>query len=111
VDLEVPPGLALLPLRIALHGLAVATSGDYRRGAHTIDPRTGRSVAHGTVSVSVIHATALHADAWATALTVLGPERGMALAEREAIAARFLCVADGETREGITPALAAMLAD
>ncbi|WP_249054868.1 FAD:protein FMN transferase [Sphingomonas insulae] len=76
VDLEVPPGSDLAPLRIALHRLAVATSGDYRRGAHTIDPRTGRSVANGVVSASVIHADALTADAWATALTVLGPGEG-----------------------------------
>lgn len=111
VDLEAPPGLALPPLRIALHSLAVATSGDYRRGAHTIDPRTGRSTAHGTVSVSVIHDTALRADAWATALTVLTLDEAMALATREEIAARLLVMANGETREHITPALAAMLED
>jgi thiamine biosynthesis lipoprotein len=111
VDLEVPPGLDVAPLRIALHGLAVATSGDYRRGAHTLDPRTGRPIAHGTVSVSVLHDSALRADAWATALTVLHPEEAMALATRETIAARFLSVADGETRERVTPALAAMLED
>ena len=74
VDLESPPGLTLAPLRIALHGLAVATSGDYRRGAHTLDPRTGRPIDTGVVSASVIHETALDADAWATALTVLGPD-------------------------------------
>ncbi|RYY05246.1 MAG: FAD:protein FMN transferase, partial [Alphaproteobacteria bacterium] len=54
VDLEAPPGILLKPLRIALHGMAVATSGDYRRGAHTIDPHTGRPINSGVVSASVI---------------------------------------------------------
>jgi FAD:protein FMN transferase len=106
VDLESPPGVALEPLRIALHDLAVATSGDYRRGPHTLDPRTGRATTNGVVSVSVIHETALAADAWATALTVLGPEAGMALAEGEGLAARIVT-----DREHISSALAAMLAD
>lgn len=104
VDLEDPPGIVLPPFRIALHGLAVATSGDYRRGAHTIDPRSGRSAITGIRSVSVIHHCAMLADAWATALTVLGPEEGLALATREHLAARI--VAD---REIISPALAEML--
>ncbi|KRB86864.1 thiamine biosynthesis protein ApbE [Sphingomonas sp. Root710] len=104
VDLEDPPGAALPPLRIALHGLAVATSGDYRRGAHTIDPRSGRSASAGLRSVSVIHASAMHADAWATALTVLGVGEGLALAAREGLAVRFV-----DDREHISPALAEML--
>lgn len=104
VDLEDPPGVALPPLRIALHGLSVATSGDYRRGGHTIDPRTGRSASRELRSVSVIHASAMHADAWATALTVLGVDEGLALAAREGLAARFV-----DDREHISPALAEML--
>ena len=96
---------------IRLRDKSMATSGDYRRGAHTLDPRTGRPIAHGTVSVSVLHDSALRVDAWATALTVLHPEEAMALATREAIAARLLIVADGDTRERVTPALAAMLED
>lgn len=104
VDLEDPPGIALPRLRIALHGLSVATSGDYRRGGHTLDPRTGRSIANGLRSVSVIHASAMLADAWATALTVLGPDEGLALATREKLAARL--VAD---REILSPALVDML--
>lgn len=102
VDLETPPGVDLAPLRIGLHDLAVATSGDYVRGAHTIDPATGRPLPPGTTSVSVIHASAMHADAWATALTVAGP----ALAERETLAARF--AGDAET---LSPQLSAMIAD
>ncbi|WP_093317494.1 FAD:protein FMN transferase [Sphingomonas jatrophae] len=108
VDLETPPGLTLAPIRIALHELAVATSGDYRRGAHTLDPRTGRPALNGVVSVSVLHAQALDADAWATAIAVLGAEEGMALAVRERLAARVV-MADGT--EHLSPLLTAMLAD
>nr|WP_047167673.1 FAD:protein FMN transferase [Sphingomonas sp. Y57] len=104
VDLESPPGVALPPLRIALHDIAVATSGDYRRGAHSIDPRTGRSVANGVRSVSVVHESAMLADAWATALTVAGPEAGLTLARREGIAARIV-----DDREWLSPALVEML--
>lgn len=104
VDLEDPPGMALPRLRIALHGLAVATSGDYRRGAHTIDPRDGRPAGQGLRSVSVIHKSAMLADAWATALTVLGPEEGLALATNEGLAARL--VGDDER---LSPALVQML--
>lgn len=91
VALESPATDCPLPsTRIALHGLAVATSGDYRRSYrmngrlihHTLDPRTGAPSANRVSSVSVIHAECMLADAWATALTVLGPEQGLALAER-----------------------------
>ncbi len=108
VDLESPQGLTLPPLRIALHGQAVATSGDYRRGAHTLDPRTGRPIETGVVSVSVIHQTALDADAWATALTVLGPD-GLGLAVDHGIAVRLATMIDGQPQEYVTPALAEMI--
>ncbi|WP_337846565.1 FAD:protein FMN transferase [Sphingomonas sp.] len=100
VDVEAPPGMALAPLRIALHGIAVATSGDYRRtsasGSHSIDPRTGRPIAHGTASVTVLHADCCHADAWASALTVLEPEAAMALAEREGLVVQLVVRGRGE---------------
>lgn len=110
IDVEIPPGLSLAPLRIALHGLAVATSGDYRRmsagGSHSIDPRTGRPIAHGTTSVTLIHADCCHADAWATALTVLDPDAAQALAEREGLSAHLVVRGRGEW---LSSALRAML--
>ncbi|MBJ6121765.1 FAD:protein FMN transferase [Sphingomonas sp. BT553] len=109
VDLEVPPGISIQPLRLALHGMAVATSGNYRRGAHTINPRTGRPITSGVVSASVIHTTALAADAWATALTVAGPVDGLTMARDADIAARLVTVADGSVQEHFTPALISML--
>jgi thiamine biosynthesis lipoprotein len=118
VDLESPPtdpNQAPLPTtRVALHGLCVATSGDYRRVythggercAHTIDPRTGRPVAHGLASVSVLHTDCLWADAWSTALTVLGLQEGMALARTHRIAALFVQRGDdGRLMETPTPAM------
>ncbi|WP_240499920.1 FAD:protein FMN transferase [Sphingomonas montana] len=111
VDLEIPPGTAAAPLRVALHGLAVATSGDYVRGPHTLDPRTGRPVANAVVSVSVLHPRAAAADAFATALTVLGAEAGIAFAREQGLAARIVTFNEGGTTEYLSPALAAMLDD
>ncbi|GMV98555.1 MAG: FAD:protein FMN transferase [Phycisphaerae bacterium] len=92
---------------LPLANLAVATSGDYRiffdhqgrRYSHTIDPRTGRPVCHGVTSVTVVHPSCMHADAWATALTVLGPHEGLAVARREKLAALMLVQNAGALRE------------
>ena len=83
---------------IELEDRAMATSGDYRNFtivdgtsySHTIDPTTGRPVTHQLASVSVLADTCAEADALATALNVLGPRRGLDLAEREGLAALFL---------------------
>jgi thiamine biosynthesis lipoprotein len=83
---------------IRLEDGAVSTSGDYRdffesagvRYSHTIDPRSGRPVAHGLASVTVLRPTAAEADGIATALTVLGPVEGYELAERLGWAALFI---------------------
>ncbi len=77
---------------------ALATSGDYRnywerdgvRYSHTIDPRTGRPVEHALASASVFHASCAVADAYATALMVLGPEDGLRWADDNGIAALLL---------------------
>lgn len=111
VSLEAPPGTSFAPFNIALHEMAVATSGNYRRGAHTIDPAIGRALPDGVVSVSVIHDSAMLADGWATALTVLGRARGIALASEKGIAARIVTRAGKAAAEHLSPALQAMLAD
>lgn len=119
VDLEPVPGASVPPLRVALHDLAVATSGDYRRGfvhdgrhfGHTLDPRTGWPIANGIASVTVLHPLCMLADAWATALTVLGPDEGLALAAREGLAARLVSRGPGgQCVEQLSPALEAILA-
>jgi thiamine biosynthesis lipoprotein len=96
-------GIEPPPLRtVELDGLAIATSGDRwhafehegRRLSHTLDPRSGRPVHDAPVAVSVIDTGAMQADAWTTALMVMGAEAGLAFAEHHGFAARFL-VRDG----------------
>lgn len=109
VDLETPTAESA-PLRIALHQMAVATSGDYVRGRHTIDPRTGAAVPH-MLSLSVLHRSAMIADAWATALTVLPPAEMQRLATRERLAVRALAREEQGVAEWISPALERMMVD
>jgi len=98
VDVEVPPSWPGAGWRVALHDLSVATSGDYRRGldidgqhySHSFDPRTGRPIANGVCSATVLHRSCMMADGWATALTVLGAEAGIALADKQDLAACIL---------------------
>ena len=83
---------------LRLKNVAVATSGDYRnffevdgvRYSHSIDPRTGYPVAHELVSVTVVHPSSMHADAWATALTVMGAEQAWAVAQSQGLAVYFI---------------------
>lgn len=107
VDLETPTA-GVPPLRIALHQCAVATSGDYIRGRHTIDPRDGRPVAD-TLSVSVIHEKAMLADAWATALSVVSVAEMRRLATAHRLAVRALRREGGGVTEWISDALSRMM--
>lgn len=83
---------------LSLEGGAVATSGNYRnyfeiggqRFSHTIDPRTGRPVNHSLALATIVASDAMTADGWATAMIVLGAEEGLAVAEREGLAALLL---------------------
>ncbi len=92
--------------------LSMATSGDYRnykeeegvRVSHIMDPRTGEPVDHRLASVTVLDERCMWADAWATALLVLGLEEGRKLAEREEIAALFLVREEDDFAEYMTPA-------
>lgn len=119
VELEHPPGADAPPILAALCDLAVATSGDYRRYeiiddtrlSHTIDPVTGRPLANALASVTVFHADCMHADAYATALSVMGVPRGLEHATRHDLAALFLIRTATGFEEHISPALAAMMDD
>ena len=81
-----------------LEDAAVATSGDYRhwidlgtrRLSHTMDPTRGAPLSAPPASVTVVAKTCAEADAWATALMVLGVEKGIALAERHGLDVLFL---------------------
>lgn len=90
VDLEMPAGFAVAPLRVALHQLAVATSGEYLRGAHTLNPATGRPPIDAAMAVSVLHPQCMVADGWASALGVMPIAQAQNLAEREALPVRLL---------------------
>lgn len=85
---EATPGDALQTL--PLSDLCIATSGNYRHRietngqsySHLIDPRSGRPITHPLTSVSVIHSSSALADGYATALMILGPEKGRETAEK-----------------------------
>ena len=84
----------IVPLRDA----AMATSGDYRnfierdgaRYSHTIDPRTGRPVTHRLASASVIHDSCMTADAYATALMVMGEDEAFRFSSEHDLAVLLL---------------------
>ena len=93
---------------LELTSTSIATSGDYRnffvidgqRYSHILNPRTGRPVEDPPASVSVIHESCMTADGLATAMMVLGPEKGLAIAERAGFDVMFLNVTrDGQLQE------------
>jgi thiamine biosynthesis lipoprotein len=100
------------PRVLALDDLAVATSGDRwhhfeRDGvsySHTLDPRSHAPVSRAAAAVTVIARDAMHADAWATALTVMGAEQGLAFAKTQDLAARFITRTGNGLLETMTPA-------
>ncbi|SEA78162.1 thiamine biosynthesis lipoprotein [Desulfuromusa kysingii] len=84
--------------RLHLPDVAMATSGDYRnyfehegvRYSHTIDPVTGYPIRHALASVTVIDRSCMRADALATAITVLGPDKGLEFATTHQLAVYML---------------------
>ena len=85
------PGQAV-HLAFEITDSAIATSGDYRqyfndkgvKKSHIISPKTGRPVDHSISSATVLAPNAALADAWSTAIMVLG-ESGIDLAEKSGI--------------------------
>lgn len=90
---------------VSVSNAAMATSGDYRnyfeidgqRYAHTIDPRTGWPVTHDLVSVTVIAASSAYADGLATAISVMGVEQGLQLANEQGLAVYLI----SQTEQGL----------
>lgn len=119
VEIEPPPGARGddEPILVALHGLSIASSGDWRRSftaegrrySHTIDPHTRAPVDGGLAGVTVIHEQCMLADGLCTVLAVLGTD-APAFAARHDIAANLVFRDRDGLREETTPALAAMLA-
>lgn len=99
IAVEAPdPGRRAPHSILMLENAAVATSGDYRHRvtvqgrhlSHTMDPATGGPLRSPPASVTVVARTCAEADAWATALMVLGPKAGGELAARLGLDALFL---------------------
>lgn len=118
VGIEKPVGATRTVQRVVrLGGQALATSGDYRiffqrdgiRYSHILNPRNGQPVDHGLASVTVIAPSTMLADAWSTALMVLGPKAGLELAEREGIAAFFISKTERGFVESVSPGFAPYL--
>ncbi|PWV78929.1 FAD:protein FMN transferase [Halomonas sp. A11-A] len=99
--------------------VSLATSGDYRnyfeeggqRFSHTLDPRSGRPIDHRLASVSVLHPSNAWADAWATALMVLGDEAGMALAVAQDLKVLMIVRVDEGWESLVSPAFVAYFGD
>lgn len=119
IAIEEPDGSGRPRQILALTQQAISSSGSYRnyheiegkRYSHTIDPATGAPITHRGVSVSVITADGnnTRADALATAFNVLGPDRGMALAEREKLPVYYIEHTDEGSRVRYTEAMKAYL--
>lgn len=83
---------------VGVSGMGLASSGDYRnyfeadgqRFSHLIDPITGRPVDHNTASATVMSENAMLADAWSTAMLILGREHGLEIAADNNIAVHFV---------------------
>jgi thiamine biosynthesis lipoprotein len=102
-----------IQLAFKIKNRALATSGNYRqfydennkRFSHIIDPRTGHPVTHSIASASVITENAASADAWSTALMVLGSE-GLAIAEKHGIKVLILeAKSPGTFEEIVSPSM------
>lgn len=109
-----------LQRRIRLSEGGLATSGNYRRFyldadgnkvAHTLDPRTGRSVVSRLLSVTVVAPTCAEADALGTMFLALGADDALALAGRmPEVKVYFILAGSGETyEEYVSPAMQSLL--
>lgn len=107
--------------RVALGDGALATSGNYRRFfvdadgnkvAHTIDPRTGRSVVSRLLSATVVAEECARADALATMYMALGADDALqaVAGQPEAKVLFILAAAEGDGYEiFVSPAMKEMI--
>ncbi|MFC9909345.1 FAD:protein FMN transferase [Streptomyces sp. NPDC059862] len=102
-----PGGLAAVISAAGLDELAVATSGTAERGAHIVDPRTGKSAVTDLVAVTVVAPRLTWADCWATAAFAMGSREGLAWLESLPDVEALLITAGDEVR--CTGGLAARL--
>ncbi|AVJ55461.1 FAD:protein FMN transferase ApbE [Idiomarina sp. OT37-5b] len=98
---------------------ALATSGDYRnfyeengrRYSHIINPLTAEPIQHNLVSVSVYTDDCMSADAYATALLVMGTEQAKAFVEKHQLAALLVYKTDDGFGEWVSPAFEPLLSE
>ena len=85
----------------------MATSGEYRnfkyqdgkRVTHTINPSTNNSIVNTLDSVTVVSlSSSTHADAYATALNVMGLDEGLNFADNNNLAVLFIARTDEGTK-------------
>lgn len=86
------------PPVLQLRDMSVATSGTYFKSEHLIDPATGNPVENELLSATVVRRDNTSADALATALYVMGPDRGITWAEANGVHVIYL-LKDGSQRE------------
>lgn len=118
VGIETPtPGVRRVLYEVELGNFSLSTSGDYRnffdkdgrRYCHEIDPSTGRPVVDPPASVSVAELSGSYADGMATALMVMGKEKGYSFAARNGIAALFIIRHSDHFEARATPGFRPML--
>lgn len=110
VAIEKPPTSLQREIQLYVKpgNMGIATSGDYRlyfeengvRYSHLIDPLTGKPIKHNLATVTVFHPSSAVADALSTAINVMGPEKGLAIAEKHNIAI-YMLVRSGDGFEEI----------
>ncbi|PIE23809.1 MAG: FAD:protein FMN transferase ApbE [Neptuniibacter caesariensis] len=113
IAIETPTELLVHQVQkiIAVKNIGIATSGDYRnyfeengvRFSHTINPKTGRPIGHNLASVTVLAQSCAEADAYATALMVMGPDAGYQFAQKQNIDAFFIVKSADGFKEIVTP--------
>ena len=98
IEEPVPDGMGSIHRVLQLRDLSIATSGDYRnyrlvdgqRVDHVLDPRNLRPADNHVVSATVLHPSAMMADAYATTLMVLGWEEAFEFAETHQLPAYLI---------------------
>ncbi|WP_420413761.1 FAD:protein FMN transferase [Roseibium sp.] len=99
IGIETPDSISKKVFQVAsVSNMGMATSGDYRnyferdgeRFSHIIDAHTGKPITHKTASVTVLAENTMLADAWSTAMLVLGTERGLEIANKLDLAVLFI---------------------
>ncbi|MDR2511518.1 MAG: FAD:protein FMN transferase [Bacteroidales bacterium] len=94
----------MVQLKVPLQDASIVTSGGYRkyfekdgkRFSHTIDPKTGKPIAHNLLSVSVLAKDAWYADALATVFMVMGVEKSQEIIKQLPDVEAYFISAKGE---------------